>query len=372
MKRLLLVLAVLAVMATHADAQRVTMLHVGPPSYACQSVASVRRCRVVDVGGYEVASLVTIPYTFSAGQTIFSAQVNTNFSTLATAINGNLDHFNVGSAGIYPSQIKCTSVGTCTYGSSQTYFYNPNNISVVPLAITNASAATADYFDVTYSGATAGNIFHVDLEGNAFTQGMVFAVPTAAPTANAVWIQNDSGATNGMTFNVPAGSTNGYQFEYANATPFTLKIGASGTIFIPVSSTQPFKFTNAANNLNNVVLPDAGGLEIDPLINSLNTLSYVPVVYTPAGAIVANTEHGINVECTAVSGTCTASFTNTAQFASATSYSCNPPSLQSGSAGADTGQALIGSNVVTLSAMKSTGGVDTGYTAALSSYCSGT
>ena len=293
MKRLLLVLAVLAVMATHADAQRVTMLHVGPPSYACQSVASVRRCRVVDVGGYEVASLVTIPYTFSAGQTIFSAQVNTNFSTLATAINGNLDHFNVGSAGIYPSQIKCTSVGTCTYGSSQTYFYNPNNISVVPLAITNASAATADYFDVTYSGATAGNIFHVDLEGNAFTQGIVFAVPTAAPTANAVWIQNDSGATNGMTFNVPAGSTNGFQFEYANATPFIVEDRGVG---------HRSSFPCRPRSRSSSPTPRATSITwcCRTLVAWRSTRSSIRstrcrtcrFVYTPAGAIVANTDMG--------------------------------------------------------------------------------
>jgi hypothetical protein len=40
-------------------------------------------------------SAITIPYTFTSGTTIVSAQVNANFSTIAGVVNGNLDNSNL-------------------------------------------------------------------------------------------------------------------------------------------------------------------------------------------------------------------------------------------------------------------------------------
>jgi hypothetical protein len=77
-----------------------------------------------------LAGFVTIPYTFSPNTTIFSSQVNSNFTALANVINGGLDHTNLSSsAGITLSQLNLnpggqafnkTTIGATTWCSGLT------------------------------------------------------------------------------------------------------------------------------------------------------------------------------------------------------------------------------------------------------------
>jgi hypothetical protein len=70
------------------------------------------------------ATTCTVPNTFTTGTTINAAPFNANFTALATCGN-NIDNSNIGSAGIYASQIICSTVATCTFGGSSPYTF-PN------------------------------------------------------------------------------------------------------------------------------------------------------------------------------------------------------------------------------------------------------
>lgn len=227
MKRLFLILGLLLGCAFPAFAKPLYLSQIGP-SFACQSIAHAKRCVVVNVQGYEVATTLTIPNSFTPNTPALSAQVNQNFNTIASWANGNVDSTNVGTAGINPSVVKCSSTFTCTFGSAQTYIFNPASAAVVPLSVSNALSPSADYVDVTSNGASAGNVLLVGPNGNMSTQGIVLVTPTSTPAASAVWLQNDTLSPAGAIFNVPASSTQGVQFQVNNTTT-TVKIGKGGT-----------------------------------------------------------------------------------------------------------------------------------------------
>jgi hypothetical protein len=169
----LLILIVLVLLGSFPG--NATPLHLQPigPAFACRSIAHAEHCVVINVQGYEVATTLSIPNSFSPNTTIQSALMNSNFSTIATWANGNVDSTNVGTAGINPVKVLCTSTATCTFGSAQAYIF-PQNV------VFNANAATS-------------------------------------PTLVAIW--NDNGGTNGMVLNVPTASTNGIQLT-VNAVVF--------------------------------------------------------------------------------------------------------------------------------------------------------
>lgn len=73
--------------------------------------------------------LVSTPSVFTPNTTILSAQVNADFSALASAINGGIDNANVGALGFYASQIIPLTPTEATFGGTQTYSF-PESISV--------------------------------------------------------------------------------------------------------------------------------------------------------------------------------------------------------------------------------------------------
>lgn len=263
MRQLLLVLGMLVGCAFPAFATPLHLVPIGP-AFACRSIAHAPHCVVVNAQGYEVATTLTIPNTFTAGTVISSSQMNANFSSIGSWANGNITDSNIGAGGIKPLHIICSGVtADCTFGggtTAQTYIFNPANTGIVPLLVTNAASPTADYLDVTANGGGAGGVFKIDANGsvtitaqataspvltiiggptpaatdyvdvssdggtagdvakigpngNLSAQGVVFAAPTATPTASAVWCQNDNGAVKGLTCNIPTSSTNGYRFK---------------------------------------------------------------------------------------------------------------------------------------------------------------
>lgn len=92
-------------------------------------------------------STLTIPNSFTAGTTALSASVNANFTAIATWANGNVDSTNIGSFGIYASQIIPTSVATATFGGTQNYTFPASLVLANTTATAISSAAT---------GSTAG------------------------------------------------------------------------------------------------------------------------------------------------------------------------------------------------------------------------
>lgn len=90
--------------------------------------------------------------------------------------------------------------------------------------------------------------------------------------------------------------------------------GQSGTLFS--FGNGGVKFT--ADTTGNTAV--CGTIKAAAQANSSTTTSYVPPVYTSAGAVVASTYHGVQGTCTFSTSTCTPSaFTNGAVFASTTS-----------------------------------------------------
>ena len=201
-------------------------------------------------------------YTWSTGDTITSARLNT-INTVVTNCGNNIDNTNIGTAGIFASQIKGTSSANNTFG------------------VTTAAA----------------------------TLNVPLILGASAITDNSlVELRNDNGGTNGLLFNVPTGSTNGFQLTVNGATYLQAAKGGIG-----------------------------GCTANAPTINSTNTLGCMPPVYTNAGASLGNTTHivtGSNINYT-VSGTCldktwctasagsSVSFTNAAVFTDGTTYSCS-------------------------------------------------
>ncbi len=60
-----------------------------------------------------------VPYTFEPNTPAYSAQVNADFNTLYTFLNNpNIDNTNIGSAGIYASQIIPLTTSEATFGGS--------------------------------------------------------------------------------------------------------------------------------------------------------------------------------------------------------------------------------------------------------------
>lgn len=121
-------------------------------------------------------SLITIPYTFSAGTNAVASEVNANYTVLANVINGGLDSTNVGAAGFYASQIIPTSSAQALFGGSVGYKFYPGASGVVPLTISGVAGQSVDILDITLtSGGT--NAFKLNSAGAA-TFGTSVAIGT--------------------------------------------------------------------------------------------------------------------------------------------------------------------------------------------------
>lgn len=103
-------------------------------------------------------AVITKPFTFTANTTIASAQVNSDFDTLYTEINGNLDNANIKSgAAISTSKISGTAVNL---SDAQTLTGAKTITKSIQVINTESDASTVT-FDLS-----AGNIQQVTLGGN--------------------------------------------------------------------------------------------------------------------------------------------------------------------------------------------------------------
>jgi hypothetical protein len=94
-----------------------------------------------------VSNLV-IPNSFAAGTTISAYQMNSNFAAISSWANTNVDHSNIGSDGIYASQVIPASSAQATFGGSFGYTIAPGVAAQVPLTVAGTSFQTSDLFDV--------------------------------------------------------------------------------------------------------------------------------------------------------------------------------------------------------------------------------
>lgn len=133
-------------------------------------------------------SIITKPYTFTASTTIVSAQVNSNFDTLYTEVNGNLDNTNIkASAGIVFSKLDSATVVGLT--DSQTL----TNKRITKRVGTTASSSTPT------PDADSHDVYTV----TALATGATFGAPTGTPTNGQSLILRilDNGTARSLAFN---------------------------------------------------------------------------------------------------------------------------------------------------------------------------
>ena len=262
-------------------------------------------------------SVLSIPNSFAPGQLVQSALVDANFTAIATWANGNIDNTNIGAAGIYASQIIPTSTPQATFGGNTGYIFGGFGTGVIPLTINAPSGQTVDIFDVSLNNVKAFSVNSTGVAvfasspifGGGLTLSTELDFTGTTVTSTAVAIGGDAGGTAGMIFNVPSGSTNGFQFQVAGSTVFSISnngtVGGAGI------------FTGAGTF--------GGALKCAPTINSVTVSSWVTPLYTDAtGTTAAATAHEeFGTVTVAGSSSTTVTLSNNAVFASSGSYIVN-------------------------------------------------
>lgn len=135
------------------------------------------------------ATACTIPNTFTAGTSAVAAQVNSNFVALQSCGN-NIDHTNMGTAGIYAANIIPDSTAHATFGGSVAYTFptavNMNNggaVSGSPFSIAaSAGGGTSQCtrFNASNQVVAAASDCPVMVNGSATAVKGVFESFTAA------------------------------------------------------------------------------------------------------------------------------------------------------------------------------------------------
>ena len=189
------------------------------------------------------ATTVTVPNFFVNGTVIDANQMNANFSALTTWANGNVDHTNVGSGGIFASQIIPDSTAHATFGGAIAYtFPNPvifsTNITqsagtaalqtVTATSIVDSGTAQATTGGVTsylgpvytHAGAAVGSTFHwvIDIYSAANASCLNGAYCIAG---DAVTLSSAAAFTSISTFSCDANDPDGTQAGtvFVNAVP---------------------------------------------------------------------------------------------------------------------------------------------------------
>lgn len=201
-------------------------------------------------------------FVFQTGQVLTASNLNANPANFVSCVN-NIDNTNIGTAGLYASQIVPTNSSQATFGGSQAYTF-PSGLSS------------------TVIGTNGG----INLVNNTASAGQTPGTP---------WIANDGGGIKGINFNVPTSASFGWRFLTNDAT-------AQATIS-----------SNGQLTLSGPALATESGF---------STAAPMPPMYTTSGAAAAGTLHGVVWSCTLVVGSCGVTLTGAAVFSSVSSYGC--------------------------------------------------
>jgi hypothetical protein len=129
------------------------------------------------------------------------------------------------------------------------------------------------------------------------------------PASSTVNIHNDNGATNGMVFNVPTGSTNGYQWQVNGSNVATMTPAGE---FSPTSLTGSIGGSPALTGAGHFSTAFSKNSSLAPLYDGTGTL------------VTSATLHTTVLTCSIaqISGGCLINFSGASVFSSTTSYAC--------------------------------------------------
>jgi hypothetical protein len=191
------------------------------------------------------ATTCSVPYNngngISTGSTASASQINSNFASLQSCGN-NIDSNNIGSGGIFASQIKPTNTTQATFGGSYTYTFpttiatsagvntgvfgtasgglnygvdtgTNTYVSLGPGDGSAASGVNAEYFGVFGEPTTGTPVFAVDHSGNTGATGVAKSVGVSSSTtitansgaATSFYANNNDGVA-GLLLNANGGA----------------------------------------------------------------------------------------------------------------------------------------------------------------------
>lgn len=181
--------------------------------------------------------VVSIPFTFSPGTTIVSAQVNANFTALVNAAN-NIVAANVGATGLYASNIIPTNTTQATFGGGNTPYTFGGAV------LTNSGLGGAGQVPpfFTNAGGAPGNTFH-GVFGTT-----VLSLSTGAPNATAaVALSSNAAFAGSTTYSVVVTSS-----TLSSATiPTSLGTTLAHPFAVPISGASFNVGVQTGNNANN-------------------------------------------------------------------------------------------------------------------------
>lgn len=141
-------------------------------------------------------SLISLPYTFTAGTTIASAQVNADFAAIVNVVNGNLDSTNFSTV-LVNSNFASNHGHVTISGGLILQWGNPTGVAF------DNSAVTAVTFDIAFPN----NVLNIQLTVNQNTQNVGHAGAVSAyantPTAtgfNLTALGGSSGQTGSIYY----------------------------------------------------------------------------------------------------------------------------------------------------------------------------
>lgn len=125
--------------------------------------------------GVASATTCTQAHVFTTGETLTNTTLNANPANFVTCFSA-IDSNNIGSGGIWASQIKPTSTAQATLGGQFGYVITPGVASQVPLTLNGFASQSVDLFDVnlTAGGTKAlaiNNLGYALLSGPAYADG---------------------------------------------------------------------------------------------------------------------------------------------------------------------------------------------------------
>lgn len=212
--------------------------------------AFVLAASLLALGSPVSANIVTVPYVFAPNTLATAEQVNADFSSVYTLVNGYLDATNLQyGPGIYANEIVPTNSGNATFGGSQVYTF-PSGVTA------NGNVTATNGYLSTSQGANTGSIFF----GSSGTNKLDYGVTTAG-TFTFSGPVNFSGAIGGTIYASTIVPTTTAQGTFGGSVAFTFPAGTyvNGNSVV----TGGYLWDTQTGNTGMVVFGNAGSANLN-------------------------------------------------------------------------------------------------------------